>query len=230
MGRTKHLLSVVGCSVKKQQKNITMKAVALILALAVITGCNARAVRQAEAEASPVLWQDNVDRFWQYVNELSSKADGVLENMRASQLSRELETLIADTMAELNTYKADVEVKLAPYTQDTAGQIGQDLQLLADRLNKDSEEIRNTVATYLGELQSRTTQNIDMVRERVEPFVSQAHQTAAEKLGSFTVLLKNQAEGLGQQLETQAEGLREQLETTAQDLRTALESKIDELT
>merc|ERR1712121_442003 len=170
MGRTKHLLSVVGCSVKKQQKNITMKAVALILALAVITGCNARAVRQAEAEASPVLWQENVDRFWQYVNELSSKADGVLENMRASQLSRELETLIADTMAELKTYKADVEVKLAPYTQDTAGQISQDLQLLADRLQKDMMDAKERSTQYLGELKSMMDQNTDDVRTRVSTY------------------------------------------------------------
>merc|ERR1712168_750371 len=102
-------------------------------------------------------------------------------------------------------------------TDDVRGRVSTYTRKLKKRLNKDSEE-------------TRTTQNIDMVRERVEPYVSQAHETAAEKLGTFTVLLKNQAEGLGQQLETQAEGLREQLEVTAQDLRTALETKIDELT
>merc|ERR1739838_74891 len=250
----------------------TMKAVALILALAVITGCNARAVRQTDS--SPVRWEETVDRFWQYVNDLSSKADGALETIKASQFTRELDTLIADTMAELNTYRVDVEAKLAPFAQDGAGQLGQDFQLLADRLqndmmdakerstqylgelkamvdqntdnvrtsvntytrklkkrlNKDSEEIRNTVTTYLGEVQSRASQNMDMAKEHVEPLVSQAQESAVEKLSSITSLLKNQAEGLGQQLETQAEGLKGQLESTAQDLRIVLETKIDELT
>merc|ERR1711931_282883 len=70
-----------------------------------------------------------------------------------------------------------------------------------------------------GEVQSRASQNMDMVKERVEPIVSQAQESAAEKLGSFSALLKTQAVDLGQQLEV-----------TAQDLRTALETKIDELT
>lgn len=54
-----------------------------------ITGCNARAVRQADA--TPNRWEDTVDRFWQYVSELNQKADGVVQNLKASQLSRELE-------------------------------------------------------------------------------------------------------------------------------------------
>lgn len=98
----------------------TMKAVALILALAVITGkntaalvcvyyallamsnsiypcflyvhilgCNARAIRQAEATKNP--WEETVDRFLQYITELGQNADGVVQNLRSSQLSRELE-------------------------------------------------------------------------------------------------------------------------------------------
>ncbi len=53
------------------------------------TGCNARAVRQADA--TPVRWEDTVDRFWAYVSELTQKADGVMQDLKASQLSRELE-------------------------------------------------------------------------------------------------------------------------------------------
>lgn len=86
------------------------------------------------------------------------------------------------------------------------------------------------MATYLGELQSRTSQNLDAVKDHVEPYVQQASDTATKKLGDISTILRSQAEGLGQQLETQAEGLKTQLESTAQDLRTSLEGKIDELT
>lgn len=54
-----------------------------------IIGCNARAVRQADA--TPARWEDTVDRFWQYISELNQKADGVVQDIKASQLSRELE-------------------------------------------------------------------------------------------------------------------------------------------
>lgn len=46
-------------------------------------------VRQVEAAAVP--WEETVDRFWQYISELNQKADGVLQDLKASQLSRELE-------------------------------------------------------------------------------------------------------------------------------------------
>lgn len=69
------------------------------------------------------------------------------------------------------------------------------------------------------ELQSRTSQNVDTVREQVEPYVQQAADTATKKLSDITSIL-----------ETQAEGLKTQLESTAQELRTSLEGKIDELT
>lgn len=52
-------------------------------------GCNGRAVRQAEATKNP--WEESVDRFWEYIAKLGQNADGVVENLKASQLSRELE-------------------------------------------------------------------------------------------------------------------------------------------
>lgn len=88
----------------------------------------------------------------------------------------------------------------------------------------------STVATYIGELQSRTSQNFEAAREQVEPYVQQASETANQKLSDISTLLRSQAEGLGQQLETQAEGIKTQLGATAQELRTSLEGKIDELT
>lgn len=88
----------------------------------------------------------------------------------------------------------------------------------------------STVSTYVGELQSRTSQNMETVRGHVEPYMQQASDTTNQKLSDISTILKNQAEGLGQQLETQAEGFRTQLEATAEELRTAMEGNIDKLT
>lgn len=59
------------------------------LSIVPITGCNARVVRQADA--TPKRWEDTVDQFWQYIADLNQKADGVVEDLKASQLTRELE-------------------------------------------------------------------------------------------------------------------------------------------
>ncbi|KAK7887290.1 hypothetical protein WMY93_026911 [Mugilogobius chulae] len=124
----------------------TMKAVALILALAVIG------------------LADTVERFWQQINDLNQKADGVV-------------TLITDTMAELNTYKDDLQTKLSPTLT--------------------SPPTRWHCGHYMGELQSRTSQNVETVRGHVEPYMQQASQTANQKLTDITALLQSQAGGLG---------------------------------
>lgn len=80
------------------------------------------------------------------------------------------------------------------------------------------------------ELQSRASQNMDAVKESVEPYVRQAGENANKKFTDISESLKTQAQGLGQQLEAQAEGLRAQLADATQDLRTTLEAKLDELT
>ncbi|KAI3361196.1 hypothetical protein L3Q82_013396 [Scortum barcoo] len=146
----------------------TMKAVAVILALAVITGCNARAVRQADA--TPNRWEDTVDRFWQYISELNQKADGVVQDLKASQLSRELDTLITDTMAELATYRDDMQAKLSPYTESSTSQMTQDLQLLVNKLQKDMLDAKERSTEYLGELKAMVEQNSNDVHNRISSY------------------------------------------------------------
>lgn len=86
------------------------------------------------------------------------------------------------------------------------------------------------MGTYLSELQSRTSQNLEVAREHVEPYVQGARDTASRRLSDVSTMLQSQAEGLGQQLEGQAEVLKTQLEATAEELRTFLQGRIDDLT
>ncbi|XP_041708329.1 apolipoprotein Eb [Coregonus clupeaformis] len=146
-----------------------MKAVAIILALTVISGCHARAVRQAEAPQN--RWEENVERFWTYVSELNSRADGLVDNLKASQLSRELDTLITDTVAELTVYREDIQTKLGPYAQDTAGLLGQDLQLLTTKLQTDMVDAKERSTQYLGELKTMIEQNADDVHNRGNTYI-----------------------------------------------------------
>lgn len=86
------------------------------------------------------------------------------------------------------------------------------------------------MATYLGEIHSRASQNLETMRDHVEPYVQQASSTATDKLSDISIMLQSQAESLGQQLESQAESIKTQLEATVQELRTSLEGKLKELT
>lgn len=87
--------------------------------------------------------------------------------------------------------------------------------------------IFSTVATYLSEVQSRVSQNMETAREHVEPYLSGIDSPRMSELSSA---LRLQAEGLSQQLEIQAQVLRTQLETAGQEMRTLVEGMMDRLT
>uniref|UniRef100_A0AAQ5ZX06 Apolipoprotein Eb n=1 Tax=Amphiprion ocellaris TaxID=80972 RepID=A0AAQ5ZX06_AMPOC len=235
-----------------------MKAVSLILALAVITGCNGRAVRQADATAD--RWEETVDRFWQYISDLNQKADGVVENLKASQISRELDTLITDTMADLTTYKDSLQTNLAPYTQ--TDQLSQDLQLLVNKLQKDMLDAKERSTEYLGELKTMMDQNTDDVRNRLSIYANKLRKrlnkdteeirtAVATYLGEVQSRTSQNLEAvrgfvephvqqasdsatkrlsdISTLLKTQAEGLGQQLEAQAEGIKTQLEATAQEL-
>uniref|UniRef100_A0A8C5G910 Apolipoprotein Eb-like n=1 Tax=Gouania willdenowi TaxID=441366 RepID=A0A8C5G910_GOUWI len=232
-----------------------MKSAVLVLALAVITGCNARAVRQASPVPNP--WEETVDRFWQTVTNLNQKADGVIQDLKASQLSRELDTLITDTMAELTVYKDDIQTKLTPFTEASVGKLSQDLTLLFEKLRRDmvdakdrnvvylgelksmlehnSDDVHGRITTYSNKLRKRLTKDTEEIRETVSTYLGELQSRTSQNLhnvreGVEPYVKQAGDTGLGQQLETQAEGIKTQLESTAEEIRTSLEGKIDELT
>lgn len=125
---------------------------------------------------------------------------------------------------------------------------------LKKRLDKDTEEIRkwvrpgifhsentcedqnlkvslifSTIAVYMGEIQSRASQNLDSMKTQFDPYIRETSEVANQKLADLSIMLSSQAGNLGKQLESQAEDLKTQLEVTVQELRATLEGKIDEL-
>jgi len=233
-----------------------MKAVALILAFAVITGCNARALPAPEA------WEKTVDRFYEYIDGLNEKAGGVVETIKASQLSRELDTLITDTMAELTVYKDSMQEKLGPYTDVSTTQMSQDLQLLFNKLQNDMFDAKERSTEYLGELKTMVEQNADDVRNRVNIYTNklkkrldkdteEIRSTMETYMGEFQSRTSQNLEtvrghvepyvqqatgtaseklgAISELLKTQAEGLGQQLETQADVLKTQLEDTAQNL-
>lgn len=73
-------------------------------------------------------------------------------------------------MAELTNYRDGIQTKLAPYTDMSSGQLSQDLQLLANRLQRDMLDAKERSSEYLGELKSMMDQNSDDVRNRINAY------------------------------------------------------------
>ncbi|XP_022053733.2 apolipoprotein Eb [Acanthochromis polyacanthus] len=233
-----------------------MKAVSLILALAVITGCNARAVRQADATGDQ--WEKTVERFWKEIDAISQQANGAVQNLKDSQISRELDTLITDTMAELAVY----QTKLSDLTDVSTDSLSQDLQLLINKLKKDMEDAKERGTEYLGELKTMMDQNTDDARQRMTTYSNKLKKrldkdteairnSMATYLGEVQSRASQNLEAMREQvqpyvqqasdttvkkmsdistmLKTQAEGLGQQLETQAESIRTQLEATAQDL-
>ncbi|KAM9310758.1 apolipoprotein Eb [Pholidichthys leucotaenia] len=233
-----------------------MKAVALILALAVMTGCNARAVRQADA--SPHSWEETVNRFWQSIDGLNTRTGEMVQGLKVSELNSNLNTLITKTQTELDTYTADIQRRVSSYTQASTGQLFEDLNLLTSRLMKDMVDAKERSTEYLGELKVTVEQNADDVHNRINSYTNklrkrlskdtqEIHKTVATYIGEVQSratqnleTMKDHVEQTGDttskklieissMLHTQAEGLGKQLESQAEVIKTQLEETAQEL-
>ncbi|XP_061676003.1 apolipoprotein Eb [Syngnathoides biaculeatus] len=213
---------------------LTMKAGALVLALAVLTGCNARVVRQADA--TPDRWVETIDRFWQHISELNQKADGVVQTIKTSQLNRELDTLITDTMAELTEYKDKIQTKLSPFAAESTGQLATDLQLLANRLLKDMVDAKERSGNYLAELKSMVEQNSGDVQSRINTFTNKLKKrlnkdaddirnTVATYLGEFQSRTSQNLDAVRGQVEPFVQQAGDTASQKMSDLSTVLKTQ-----
>lgn len=79
-------------------------------------------------------------------------------------------TLISDSMAELTAYSENLQTKLSEQTSST--QLAQDMQLLANKLQKDMLDAKDRTTSYLGELTTMVELNTDDVRDRVGTYAT----------------------------------------------------------
>uniref|UniRef100_A0A3Q3JJD3 Apolipoprotein Ea n=1 Tax=Monopterus albus TaxID=43700 RepID=A0A3Q3JJD3_MONAL len=143
-----------------------MRVFAVILALAVLSGCHARSVPQDDGSD----FEDTVQKFKDYLTYLNSKVDEVVKDIQSSETVRELDTLVQDSMSELAMYRDDLQNKLAPYAQETAERLGKDLQLLAGRLHNQMAETREQLVQYTQEAQTMMEQDADDSKLRVSTY------------------------------------------------------------
>ncbi|XP_073342280.1 apolipoprotein Eb-like [Pagrus major] len=155
-----------------------MKAVALILALAVITGSSARAVPQAEDTAHEV-WMAIMDQAHGYFSKLDQKADGLVQKLNvcpqcASQISRELDALISDT----------IQTKLMPYDGNSPGDFTQDLELVIKKymqghqLDTQAKEIRTQLEATNQELFELLSSLATKIREKIKSIVDEVEESS----------------------------------------------------
>ncbi|KAG7219423.1 hypothetical protein INR49_009257 [Caranx melampygus] len=196
---------------RRQTGVAVMRVFAVVLVLAVLSGCQARSLPQGP------VWEEALDQVQGFLSELKTKTEELMRDVRSSQVGRELERLHSvwaatcsrgdklqervgvvreqvekysqelQTMMEQNV--DDVRVRVSTYTR----------KMKKKRLNKDTEEIKRHVADYMEELQSRTSENVEELRTRLDPYFSQV------------------------------DSVKDMIQNTAADVRSTLEEKMEEV-
>ncbi|KAI4818198.1 hypothetical protein KUCAC02_011552 [Chaenocephalus aceratus] len=224
-----------------------MRVFAVFLGLAVLSGCYARSVPQDEMKNS---WEVTVEKFNDYLTDLNSKADSMVKGIKSSQINRELDSLIYDSMSELTQYREDLKTKLGPYTLEAAGTLGRDLQRTFGKLDWHLLEAREQMKKYRLELTTMMEQNTDDVMVRVSAYsrklkkrlnkdtesiksTSNNMEGMKERFDPFFAQVRDNVQAkirtLGDLFHDTTEDMKDCIETTAEDLRSTLQDKFEEL-
>ncbi|XP_054620152.1 apolipoprotein Ea isoform X2 [Dunckerocampus dactyliophorus] len=203
-----------------------MRVFALIVTLAVISGCQARSVFPDE---STTAWEAAVENFKNYMTALSEKADGMVRDIKSSQIRRELDTLIQDSMAELDVYRGELESKLAPYTQETAKRLGNELRGLAEHLYDHMIMYRDQMEAYTQDLNTLVKQNADDIRLKVSAYTRKMKKRLSKDTMDIKTHVATYFEKLQSRTSNNIEDLRVRLHPYVAQVRDNTQAKITTL-
>ncbi|TSO05447.1 Apolipoprotein Eb [Bagarius yarrelli] len=130
--------------------------------------CGGRFLFQDEPKTH---WEEMVDKFWEYVNSVSATAENMKKSIQDTKIGKELDTLISDSMAELQMYTDDVQSKLAPHAKETAERVHNDLKLLSNKLHIHMQDAKDRITEYSQELQTMVEQNADEIESRFNAYI-----------------------------------------------------------
>ncbi|XP_026571198.1 apolipoprotein E [Pseudonaja textilis] len=178
-----------------------MKLFALLFAVGLLSASWANPFFQDEPKSK---WEETMDVFWGYVTKAASVADDITAQIRGSQLNKELDGLITDTIGEVEIYTEDLRSKFGPYTQELQERLVTEVSALTGKLRNDMEETKAKLLQYSRDTQLVIDHNVDNVKSQ------------------FNLLLRK----MKKRLTKDAEELRQKLRAYTEEMRTNAEEKV----
>ncbi|XP_077599808.1 apolipoprotein Ea [Stigmatopora nigra] len=200
-----------------------MKVFLVIVALAVFSGCQAKSFYNDDPSAT---WEEYIQ---EYMTALNLKADQMVEDIKTSQIGRELDTLIQDSVAELTVYRSDLETKLAPYTKQAIGRLGGDLQGMAEIVSERMNNVREQMDKYGQELRTMVEQNSDDVRVRAATYVRKMKKRLNKEATEIQIQVYNYLEKMHSRTSKNVEEFRQLLDPYFTQVRDNTQAKISTL-
>uniref|UniRef100_A0A8C4WMN8 Apolipoprotein E n=1 Tax=Gopherus evgoodei TaxID=1825980 RepID=A0A8C4WMN8_9SAUR len=206
-------------------------------------GCQANPIVQDEPKTK---WEEAVTVFWNYLSKVGHAAENVTAQIKSSQLSKELDGLITDTMAEVEVYREQLRTQFGPYAQEAQQRLGSEVAALTGKLRADMEEakgrlnleeVRARVGMYLRKLRKRLGKDAEELRRKMAAYAGEAmgeqSQKVRDSLGTRAQELhghlQEKAEEVQSSLDQAAEQVRQWFAPFLQDVRAQLQTMVEKL-
>ncbi|XP_076987604.1 apolipoprotein E isoform X2 [Tamandua tetradactyla] len=148
-----------------------MKILWAVLVVTLLAGCQADTELELEVplgqEQPSKPWELALRRIWEYLRWVQTMTDEVQDELRSTQVNKELTTLIEETMKEVRAYKSELDDQLGPVAEETRARLSKELQAAQDRLASDMEDLRGRLEQYRNEVKVMLGQNTDELRTRL---------------------------------------------------------------
>ncbi|XP_077447420.1 apolipoprotein Ea [Stigmatopora argus] len=200
-----------------------MKVFLAIVALAVFSDCQAKSFYNDDPSAT---WEEY---FQEHMTALNLKADQIVQDIKTSQIGRELDTLIQDSVAELTAYRSDLETKVSPYTRQAIGRLSGDLQGMAEILRERANNAGEQMDKYGQELRTMVEQNSDDVRLRVATYVRKMKKRLNKEAAEIQNQVNTYLEKIQTRTSNNVEEFRQLLDPYFTQVRENTQAKISTL-
>uniref|UniRef100_A0A673AMT2 Apolipoprotein A-IV n=1 Tax=Sphaeramia orbicularis TaxID=375764 RepID=A0A673AMT2_9TELE len=217
--------------------------VLMVLVLAVfIAGCNAHIVRPNQPSHQVDMMKE---AFWDYVAKATMTADSSLQQIRQSELGKEVNSLISQSTEAISKFSETWRTQVAPLTQDLMDRFTQESEQLKTRLQNDlttlssssmdpealktilmqkSQELKTQMDLKMSELQAQMVPYTEEMKQKMDQSLEEFQRSMIPLAMNFETQFNQKSQEIQQSLAPYGEELRAKLDSDAQNLKQQLDT------
>ncbi|XP_057691254.1 apolipoprotein Eb-like [Corythoichthys intestinalis] len=139
----------------------------VLLALAVVSGCNANFFH-ADAPKPPM--EVLTDAFWDYIAKASKTADDTLEMVMKSQFGEEINAHLAETAHVASKYASNLKEKLPLAAKGLMNKISTEADVLRNVLSRDLSLVSEQFELYSGTLKAQIEEKVEQLKQDLSTY------------------------------------------------------------
>ncbi|XP_018553767.1 apolipoprotein A-I [Lates calcarifer] len=191
----------------------------VVLAIAVLSGCNANLFY---ADAPKPQLEVLTDAFWDYIAKATQTADDTLQMIRKSQLGQEVNARLAESADMASKYAVTIQEQLPPAAQDLMTKITAEADVLRNVLTQELTSVRDKLEPYTEDMKAQIQQKVELLKQELAPYADNLDSEA------LRTTLMQRSEELKTSLEKSVRDLQAQLGPYTDDLKQKVDQHLQD--